>query len=841
MPRYSADDLSLDVLETLHELPKGLLGAVMHQESRGNPKALSPKGAAGLFQFMPATAKQYGINPWNAEESANAAARMYRELLDKYGNDLPKALAAYNWGQGRVDKYGLKKVPRETQNYIKNILGKLPEQQAQQAEDNDDALINELFPKQTASAQPSKDIDSDSDEALLATLFPKGAEAVNDDEDALITAAGFDPVSIKKSRFYKPGAIKGLKSDPNSFFRKHLADTPVAGFEQAIEDPILGLNKLAAHAGAAIGVLAPEDAQYADLIKKVREQDYQEGRTDLEPDEFDASRLAGNVVTSLAVPGAALSTPLKVGVVGAATSPQGEGDDYWTEKAKEVALGTGLGTAFRLGAEGLVKGGTKIANALKGTMTTPAQEVSSLAAREGVRMTYGDVSQRPFAQKLETNVLEGLPKVAGGLTSFRAAQQSEIKGAANRLLNQTREQLAAQPIQGIEEIAKVAQSQGPRAAAAQRVLTDLGDSGDDWNRILKTSGGAKLLRSKLQADKLYDAVDDLAQDVAIAPKETQTALTTLLKDAQTDIIDKNSARVLGKYKDALGQGDLSFEQLRRMRSELGGLIADSKRGTNALVGSQLNRRLTQLQDALEKDMEGSITASGKPELIKAWKKADSFYKREVVPYKAKAIARAFSDESFPDEIYNAFIREGKGERARSFFNALEPKGQAAVRSGMIERAYEDAINPATGLFSPAKFAGELESIQKARDVFFKGEEKWKLDGLLKLMRHVERAGQYTENPPTGARLIQNILVSGGTALTAINPASAAAGGAMTVAGGRLMRWMMTSPQGKRFLLASSELPPGSPRLESLITKLEKDMPRALSIGITRNALPDQGE
>lgn len=118
--------LNLRELERQNGLPEGLLSSVMKAESGGNPSAVSPAGAIGLFQFMPATAKQYGIDPRDPQQSAFGAAKMYGDLMRKYG-DMPSALAAYNWGQGNVDRKGLENAPKETRNYIQKVLGGIGE------------------------------------------------------------------------------------------------------------------------------------------------------------------------------------------------------------------------------------------------------------------------------------------------------------------------------------------------------------------------------------------------------------------------------------------------------------------------------------------------------------------------------------------------------------------------------------------------------------------------------------------------------------------------------------------------------------------------------------------
>lgn len=120
--------LSLSSLESQYDLPKGLLSAVMHQESAGKVYARSSVGARGLFQIMPATARELRLNdPHDPEPAAQAAARYLSSLYKRYDGDLNWSLAAYNWGMGNVDRYrqqgyrNFDNMPQETRNYIKQV------------------------------------------------------------------------------------------------------------------------------------------------------------------------------------------------------------------------------------------------------------------------------------------------------------------------------------------------------------------------------------------------------------------------------------------------------------------------------------------------------------------------------------------------------------------------------------------------------------------------------------------------------------------------------------------------------------------------------------------------
>ena len=100
--------------------------AVVEAESAYVPCAVSPVGAMGLMQLMPATADELGVSdPYNAEQNVAAGTQYLKLMLDRYGGDLAKALAAYNAGPSRVDAAkGIPPIP-ETQEYVRKIMGKI--------------------------------------------------------------------------------------------------------------------------------------------------------------------------------------------------------------------------------------------------------------------------------------------------------------------------------------------------------------------------------------------------------------------------------------------------------------------------------------------------------------------------------------------------------------------------------------------------------------------------------------------------------------------------------------------------------------------------------------------
>ena len=91
------------------------------ESNRGQGNMVSPAGATGHFQFMPDTAKQYGLSradTFDIKKSSEAAAKMFADLLRKYKGNVDMALAAYNWGSGNIQKYGMNHLPQETAGYL---------------------------------------------------------------------------------------------------------------------------------------------------------------------------------------------------------------------------------------------------------------------------------------------------------------------------------------------------------------------------------------------------------------------------------------------------------------------------------------------------------------------------------------------------------------------------------------------------------------------------------------------------------------------------------------------------------------------------------------------------
>jgi Rod binding domain-containing protein len=114
---------AIDEAAKTHDLPKGLIEAIIKAESNGNPRAVSSKGAKGLMQLIDTTANDMGVaDQFDPKQNVMGGAKYVRKMLDRFKGDLKLALAAYNAGPGNVEKYGGIPPFDETRNYVEKVI-----------------------------------------------------------------------------------------------------------------------------------------------------------------------------------------------------------------------------------------------------------------------------------------------------------------------------------------------------------------------------------------------------------------------------------------------------------------------------------------------------------------------------------------------------------------------------------------------------------------------------------------------------------------------------------------------------------------------------------------------
>lgn len=119
-------DSYIEVVAARYGVSKDLIAAIIEAESRYNPRAISPRGAQGLMQLMPETAAILRVSdPFDPRENIDGGVRHLLSLMDRFDNNLPLALAAYNAGEKAVIRHGGIPPYRETRQYVRRIMRQL--------------------------------------------------------------------------------------------------------------------------------------------------------------------------------------------------------------------------------------------------------------------------------------------------------------------------------------------------------------------------------------------------------------------------------------------------------------------------------------------------------------------------------------------------------------------------------------------------------------------------------------------------------------------------------------------------------------------------------------------
>ena len=424
----------------------------------------------------------------------------------------------------------------------------------------------------------------------------------------------------------------------------------------------------------------------------------------------------------------------------------------------------------------------RIANSRAGNVRSEdARKLIETADAEDIRIFFDDISQSPLAKKasVAAEIFDFLGTGAG-----RRAQNKDIAAAADRWL--------------------------------QRVS---GDS-DDFAEVVQSGVKRKLDIFRREASRKYDRVARELGDAALAPVPTErfTRLSTQGIAAETSKGTRANPAVidfLTRFRDA-PRGN--FDEMIEFRSDLNKEFADFISADTALAKSSINA-ITRAKDALNADMSAFAKSNGAEG---AWRAANEFYANTVVQFKKgklKSLLNPRNAANFDEQAAWKYLTQNSTnpQRARLMWQSLDAKGRAGVRAGLITEAVEVASGE-TGIFSPAKFASYLENKAPVVDQFFRGAAGEELKGLQKVMRHVERAGQFAENPPTGQRLIPLALLGG---------VPFAPGSVATLAGTSLaIKGMFQTKAGRDFLLAANKATPASERFNEIVEIFNKVGARA---------------
>jgi len=242
---------------------------------------------------------------------------------------------------------------------------------------------------------------------------------------------------------------------------------------------------------------------------------------------------------------------------------------------------------------------------------------------------------------------------------------------------------------------------------------------------------------------------------------------------------------------------------------------------NAMHGEKPDRYLARVLEGVKEGHQRALDSNG-AKFGQLYTDAKKAWVENVVPWEdPKAggrLLKQFMNNPTPDQAMSALLKAKSEDKLDIFVKRLSPDGKAALQAGLVEDVVEQSKN-AEGVVMPEKFLGALKQRQEAYNLAFSGEEKWRVDGLKKLLSDAKFTAQFF----TGEWIRS---IPGGRTL----PGSAFP----TPGAGSILQKLFTSKHGQKFLLDASALKPGSAAMNKLI---ESEMPKVIGIRAGAGSAP----
>lgn len=493
-----------------------------------------------------------------------------------------------------------------------------------------------------------------------------------------------------------------------------------------------------------------------------------------------------------------------------------------------VAIGTAAGGALPVTVEPAVNATLRAAGKVPAYFTKAVQELKDLGDRFKINIPAGNLD-RGFGKAQDS--MNHIP--FSGMPAEYEKTRQQAEDAAKGLIEKLRGKFKGQGT--ASEVARAS------AAANQKANNEIGHQ--LYDVVGELAGTTESPRANV-----LRAIEELnAKQAAGASPNTK-----LFNQNGTGELDTIWRRLTQTSTEAQRLGetpmDRSYNGMKDLASEMW------KKSKEFPQGSPEHAMYVRLSQAARKDMDEFAANSGNPALQGAHQVANTWWRTKVKDYSPDSKEYAAWANSLkgkdldPEKVMDTFIQSGQDGKARYFYNGLDENGRAAVRFGIVQDAYKKATDGGNKPFSPASFNTYLKNLQDATGVFFKGQDKWELDGLAKVMQALDNISTGQMVHQTGKAAIMPYLAKGqfgamgasGMAALTGHPdlaLGAAASAAMPSLIGKAGTKLMTTPAGKRLLLAASSLGADSPALHLLLTTKLPQI-AGVSAGSTKGATPE---
>lgn len=597
-PQNGGDIVSAN--EQRFGLPPGLLGAVISKESDGNADAISGKGAIGLAQVMPNTARGMGYDPEELKRNpalqVEAGARYLKQMLDAHGGNVAEALAAYNWGPGNVQKFknGEKiQVPQETVNYV----------------------TDPRFAQWTQPSQPGSEGELQQLSQQAAQPWPTEAQS---------------PTLAQSAE----QAARGIANIPTDLAQGGVNIVNAAGRAAAWANGVLGVNS---------GGFTPMPDVYRPVAQP-----------------SDPYAQAGEAIGNYLIPGVG---PVGSAMIGSVANAGNQPGDFAENASKEMLLNAALmgAPALYRGAKGLIQGARGASaesaavnaadNAAGGIQAeSSGQPRSVIQISPDTEVTGAQIADSDAGDAIRNLAAQRNPDLASSLDGLNVNPQQDVVQAANRL---GVESVLPSHLSGNAQYQAVEQAIKSRPGSALKVQEDkaIGELASGAGKIIDDIAGApdalgmsesyvnqingRMAALQRRSDQLYSRVDR-----AMAPGtriEAPGTASILEREADNlggwenlDPIEKAVFKAVNPGPD----GVLTYANLNKQRrlvgealqknsgpykdadraalSRLYGSLAEDQKaalsGTDSLRDFEVAQRLVQMRKTMENQM---VTLRGK--------------------------------------------------------------------------------------------------------------------------------------------------------------------------------------------------------------------------------------
>lgn len=702
------------------------LDAVRQVESGGNPRAVSKAGAIGAYQFMPATARQYGlIDSTDENQSRVAAGKYLSDLQAQFGGDPRKALLAYNWGPGNVAAYlrtgkGAKgqEMPPEAAQYADKVL--------------------RMRTAMTSRRQPGALADVGNAVASAISGTANAAEK----RGPMIRWSSPDPTPAQDDTPQSLRDRSTLKINPTAALGIDATfDTgvPISG---GVNDKLSRVGKGMLDVGQGLkqlwlmGTGKPGEADAYTRGVKAENAKYEASRRMDEGSQYpgvDLMRIGGNIAATapaMLIPGAnaaTLGARAASGAAGGAAASASMFSDEATGAAKvgQAAIGGILGAAAPVALGKLVDIGAGVANKVSGASNRVMAALTGASSPSDVSITLNQVLGRAGIDfsRLSSEAQAALSAdVRATLRAGAAVSADEIERKAAMLavgIKPTAAQITGDPKRwGFER--NTADINGPGDRLKARFIEQNRQMVGEAERIAKAAGGTAAdaheasgmaLSSLLNADEAKKKAINMAYDSARNTAGRHVALDHVAFVAQAN--DALDAGMMGHYLPpqvrsmlndvATGKIPLNVNNAMQMDT----VLSAAQRGAQPAEQKAIGIVRTAMSDAPAADAMGDASRA-------AFESARGMAKKRFGEIDQTPALKAALDGAQPDQFFGKFVLRGNAADLKALKTELsgDPAAWNNLRSQTVQWLTDKATlgKGSDGAFSGLQLRKALDSI-----------------------------------------------------------------------------------------------------------------------------------